>query len=598
MVKFGDFKVVLFFDVDCVISGMVCWVDDKNWVYDFECDLLFGICCSFNLCVDVCFVVGNMVSGKMCFQFSIGGLVVSCVEFYSGVQIVEDQVFILFQNGLVIEVMVCDYLYCEVEGINECIFVKVVGDVDCKVLLQQFVKGLDLVLVIIVQCQQCLFNEVYVKLVWDCGIVVVNVFFIVIFKLQVFNFQVCSEFVVSFLCQCENVNVVCLFILLVILLFLVLVLCKLVEQVVMNVIMGKIKFMLEGDKDEVVCELCFKLLFLEKFDFIISLFFGFKDEDGCILVNVGVFLLKLVLVDFLLLVKFLVVFFGIIELNVDFILLVILCCVEVGLLVCGKDGCVMLGQVVDLKVDGDKVVIVWFMCLNKYYEKWGDLKKVDMCSVSLLVKEFGVKKFDLFVQKDVKEGEWFFEVIGIFLKDLGFYVVELEFQKLGVLLLGKLQLMYVCISVLVINLLVYVKLGCVNGVVWVIWLDDVKLVVDVEICVFNCDGIQFWQGKINVSGVVMMLVLEDVCVNCGYSVENVDKISGFFVSVCKIDEKGCQDMVFVLMLWNEGIEFWCFNLLIDMDKLVIICVIIIFDCILFCVGEMVLMKYVICIEIM
>lgn len=598
MIKFGDPKAASPFDADCAVSGTARWVDDKNWVYDFERDLPPGTRCSFSLRGDVRSQAGNTVSGKTRFQFSTGGPAVSRVQPYDGARITEDQAFILFQNGPATEATVREHLYCEAEGINERIPTKAVGDADRKALLQQFAKGVDPASVTIVQCQQRLPNEAHVKLVWDRGIAAANAPSIVTSKPQVFNFQVRSEFVASLSCQRENANAACSPILPVTLSFSAPVPRKLAEQVVMNATTGKIKPTLEGDKDEAVRELRFKPPFPEKSDFTISLPSGFKDEDGRTLANAGSFPLKSALADFPPLAKFPAAPFGIIELNADPTLPVTLRRVEAGLLVRGKDGRAMPGQVADLKVDGDKAVIAWLTRLNKYHEKWGDPKKIDTRSVSLLAREPGAKKLDLPAQKDAKDGQWPFEVIGIPLKDPGFYVVELESQKLGASLLGKPQPMYVRTSALVTNLSVHVKLGRVNGAVWVTRLDDARPVADAEIRVSNCDGTQLWQGRTNASGVAMMPVLEDACANRGYSPENADKVNGLFVSARKTDEKGRQDMAFALTSWNEGIESWRFNLPTDMDKSVTTRATTIFDRTLFRAGETVSMKHVIRTETM
>ena len=49
MIKFGDPKAAAPFDVNCAVAGTSRWADGKNWVYDFERDLLPGTRCSFTL---------------------------------------------------------------------------------------------------------------------------------------------------------------------------------------------------------------------------------------------------------------------------------------------------------------------------------------------------------------------------------------------------------------------------------------------------------------------------------------------------------------------------------------------------------------------
>ncbi len=593
MVKFGDPKAASPFDADCAVAGTARWADEKNWVYDFERDLPPGTRCSFTLRSDARSAAGNAVAGKTRFQFSTGGPAVSRVQPYDDARITEDQAFILYQNGPATEASVRQHLYCEAEGINERIPTKAVGESDRKALLQQFAKGVDPASVTIVQCQQRLPNEAHVKLVWDRGIAAAAAPAIVTSKPQVFSFQVRSEFTASLSCQRENANAACSPILPVTLSFSAPVPRKLAEQIVMNANTGKIKPTLDGDKDAAVRELRFKPPFPEKSEFSISLPSGFKDEDGRTLSNAAAFPLKSALADFPPLAKFPAAPFGIIELNADPTLPVTLRRVEAGLQLRGKDGRAMPGKVADLKVDGDQAVIAWLTRLKKYHEKWGDPKKVDSRSVSLLAKEPGAKKLDLPAQKEAKDGEWPFEVIGIPLKDPGFYVVELESQKLGASLLGKLQPMYVRTSALVTNLAVHVKLGRANGAVWVTRLDDARPVADAEIRVSNCEGTSLWQGKTNANGVAMMPALEDACAHRPYSEDNADSINGLFVSARKTDERGRQDMAFALTSWNDGIESWRFNLPTDMDRAATVRATTIFDRSLFRAGETVSMKHVI-----
>ncbi|WDZ98442.1 MG2 domain-containing protein [Herbaspirillum sp. WKF16] len=601
MVRFGDPKAASPFDVDCGVAGSSRWADDKNWVFDFERDLPPGASCSFSVRTGTRSVAGNALGGKSRFQFSTGGPAVTRVQPYAESQIAEDQAFILFQNGAATEASVREHLYCEAEGINERIPAKAVGEGDRKALLQEFAKGIDPASVTIVQCQQRLPNDAHVKLVWDRGIAAAGAPAIVTSQPQVFKFQVRSEFSASFSCQRENANAACSPILPLTLSFSAPVPRKLAEQVLLNATTGKIKPTLDSSEGDAVRDLTFKPPFPEKSEFTITLPSGFKDEDGRALGNASSFPLKSALADFPPLAKFPAAPFGIIELNADPTLPVTLRRVESGLLVRGADGRALPGKVADLKVDGgngDRGVIAWLTRLNKYHEKWGDPKKVDSRGVSLLSKEPGVKKLDLPAQKDAKEGEWPFEVIGIPLKEPGFYVVELESQKLGASLLGKPQPMYVRTSALVTNLAVHVKLGRANGAVWVTRLDNAKPVAEAEVRVSNCQGAQLWQGKTDARGVAVLPPLEDACANRPYSAANADDINGLFVSARKTDEKGRADMAFALTSWNDGIESWRFNLPTDTDKAATTRATTIFDRSLFRAGETVSMKHVIRTETM
>ncbi len=599
MVKFGDPKAGSPFDVDCPVAGSSRWADDKNWIFDFERDLPPGTSCSFSLRIGTKSVAGSPVGGKGRFQFSTGGPSVTRAQPYAGARIAEDQAFILFQNGAATEASVRDHLYCEAEGINERIPTKPLAEGDRKALLKEFAKNVDPASVTTVQCQQRLPNDAHVQLVWDRGIAAANAPSIVTAQPQVFKFQVRSEFTAGFSCQRENANAACSPILPVTLSFSSPVPRKLAAQIVMNTTTGKIKPDLNpNEQGETIRDLSFKPPFPEKSEFTITLPTGFQDEDGRTLGNAGSFPLKSALADFPPLAKFPAATFGIIELNADPALPVTLRRVEAGLQVRGADGKAMPGKVADLKVDGDKGVIAWLARLNKYHEKWGDPKKVDSRSISLLQKEPGVKKLDLPPLKEAKDGVWPFEVVGIPLPDPGFYVVELESQKLGASLLGKPQPMYVRTSALVTNLAVHVKLGRVNGAVWVTRLDNAKPVADADVRVSNCDGTQLWQGRTDANGVAIMPALEDACASRPYSQANEGSISGLFVSARKTDEKGRADMAFALSSWNDGIESWRFNLPTDTGKVATTRATTIFDRTLFRAGETVSMKHVIRTETM
>lgn len=595
MVKFGDPKAASPFDVDCAVSGTSRWADDKNWVYDFERDLPPGTSCSFSLRTSTQSVAGGLVGGKSRFQFSTGGPAVVNTMPYDRSTIAEDQAFILMQNGPATPASVAEHVYCEAEGINERIPVKPVSDKDRTALLKQFVRS-DPAAVTIVQCQQRLPNDAHVKLVWDKGIAAAHAPAIKTSQPQVFTYQVRSEFAASFSCQRENANAACSPILPVTLTFSSPVPRKLAEDIVLNASTGKIKPAIDKDnKDETLYSVTFKPPFPEKAEFTINLPSGFKDEDGRPLSNAGAFPLKSATADFPPLAKFAAATFGIIELNADPTLPVTLRRVEANLQVRGADGKALPGKVADLKVDGDKGVIAWLTRINKFHEKWGDPKKVDSRSISLLQKEPGVKKLDLPVPADAKDGVWPFEVVGIPLKDPGFYVVELESQKLGASLLGKPAPMYVRTSALVTNLSVHVKQGKENGAVWVTRLDNAKPVAGADVRISNCQGTQLWQGKTDANGIAMTPVIEDACTQLPWE---EGRIQGLFVSARKVDEKGRNDMAFALTSWNEGIENWRFNVPTSYEKTAQTRASTIFDRTLFRAGETVSMKHELRVETM
>ncbi len=71
----------------------------------------------------------------------------------------------------------------------------------------------------------------------------------------------------------------------------------------------------------------------------------------------------------------------------------------------------------------------------------------------------------------VGDGGKAFEVIGIPLRDPGFYVVELASPRLGAALLGDKRPRYVATTALVTNMAVHLKWGREDSLVWVTRLD-------------------------------------------------------------------------------------------------------------------------------
>src|SRR5450830_386639 len=588
LVKFGDPKAAAPFDVNCAVAGASRWADGKNWIYDFERDLPPGTRCSFTLKPSLKAVSGAALTGKSVFQFSTGGPAV--IRHLPNDEIEEEQAFILFQNGAANPDSVREHVYCEAEGVHERIPVRLAGESMRKELLKQFAQNIDPALVSIVQCQQRLPNDAAVRLTWDRGITTPSGVATTI--PQTFKFKVRKEFTASLSCQRENANAACSPILPVTLTFSAPVPRKLAEAVELKSGNGKLKaFFEKSDVNETVYNLTFKPPFPENGEFSINLPSGFKDESGRALSNAAAFPLKSRTAGYPPLAKFPAAPFGIIELDADATLPVTLRRVEASLMARGVDGKALPGKVANLKVDGDKGVIAWLTRLNRFHERWGDSsgKTPDTRAIGLLAKEPDVKTLNLPALSEAKDGERPFEVVGIPLQDPGFYVVELQSQKLGASLLGKAAPMYVRTSALVTNLAVHVKQGRENGAVWVTTLDTAKPVADAEVRVSNCRGEELWRGKTNASGVAMINKrIDDICARGG----NEDgAINGLFVSARKTDQKGRADMAFALTSWNDGIESWRFNLPTNQSADASKRAHTIFDRSLFRAGETVSMKH-------
>ena len=599
-VAFGDPKAAAPFDVKCSEAGSSRWADDKNWIFDFNRDLPPGTQCSFTLKPGFKTVGGNLLTGKAAFQFSTGGPAVLRVQPYDGANIEEEQAFILTQNGPATEASIRQHVYCEVAGVHERIPVKLLDKEARAALLKNFEPNEDPARVTIVQCQQRFPNDAAVKLVWDKGIATASG--LATSKPQTFSFSTRKAFSASMSCQRENANAACTPISPVTLYFSSPVSRKLAEDIVIKGSKGSVKpEFRRDDKEAMVQSVSFKPPFAEKAEYAIVLPSKLVDESGRSLSNAAQFPLKFATADFPPLAKFPAAPFGIIELNADATLPVTLRNVEKNLIVRSVDGKNSPGKVSNLKVSDDAAIINWIAKLNAYHESRVTLgrESVETRSIGLLAKEAGVRKLDLPALPDAADpSSRPFEVIGLPLKDPGFYVVELESQKLGSALLGKAAPMFVRTSALVTNLSVHIKLGRENGAVWVTTLDQAKPVAAADIRISDCRGKEVWRGSTDAKGLALLPhSLGDACNSYDYGNQNNPvKVNGFFVSARKTDEKGRADMAFALSSWNNGIESYRFNLPTDMSKSPTVRAHTVLDRSLFRAGETVSMKHVMRIE--
>ncbi len=158
------------------------------------------------------------------------------------------------------------------------------------------------------------------------------------------------------------------------------------------------------------------------------------------------------------------------------------------------------------------------------------------------------------------EGARAFEVVGIPLKQPGFYVVELASPKLGAALLTGSnpqakggEVYHVSTAALVTNLSVHFKQGRESSLVWVTALDSGNPVGKARVSVQDCDGKEYWKGVTDERGLVRIgteLPKREVLPGC---MNPYDKQYMVFAS------QGA-DASFVMSGWDEGISRWRFNL--------------------------------------
>ncbi|WP_423679531.1 alpha-2-macroglobulin family protein [Undibacterium sp. WLHG33] len=602
-VAFGDPKAGEPFNIKCsgeAVSGSGRWADERNWVYDFNQDLPVGSQCSFTLKTEFKTKSGAGLTGKTGFQFNTGGPAVVRTNPYAQSDIEEDQIFILHQSGAATEASLRQHVYCEIEGIHERVPVKFVTGETRHLLLKEFAQKADANKISTIQCQQKFPAEAGVKIVWDKGIVSTNG--IVSTRAQSFQFKVRPAFTASVSCERENANAACTPILPIRMNFSSGIPRKFAEKILLKSAKGSVKPELPKENGEdLIAYLSFKPPFAEKSELSIELPSGLKDDSGRNLSNAGQFPYKLMTADFPPLVKFPAAPFGIVELNADATLPVTLRNVESSLVARSANGKVAPGQLANLKVDEDTAIIEWLSKLNRYHESTvsNNNQLIETRSIGLLSKEAKASKLELPAMKTDNVRP--FEVVGIPFKAPGFYVLELESQRLGAALLGKPAPMFVRTSALVTNLAVHLKSGRENAAVWVTRLDNGKPVANADIQISDCYGRSVWKGRSDVNGIAMLAKPLSGCKNNEVDSEGKRselKINGYFVSARKTDEKGRADMAFVLSSWNNGIESYRFNLPTDLNSATSVKAHTVLDRSLFRAGETVSMKHLIRAETM
>ena len=164
------------------------------------------------------------------------------------------------------------------------------------------------------------------------------------------------------------------------------------------------------------------------------------------------------------------------------------------------------------------------------------------------------------IQVPKPNGARAFEVIGIPLKQPGFYVVELASPRLGEALLtganpdDKSRPVYhVSTAALVTNLAVHFKQGRESSLVWVTALDTGLPEGKAQISVQDCDGKEYWKGTTDDRGIARI----------NKELPERRELPGCFEPYDReymVFARSAGDTTFVLSDWNEGISRWRFNL--------------------------------------
>jgi hypothetical protein len=598
MVAFGDPRLAEPFDIDCPEKGSARWADQKNWVFDFERDLPAGIRCSFKVKPDLKTNGGTSVEPGV-YSFSTGGPAVIEYLPYRYDLADEEQIFILGLDAPIRPDSVVQRAYCDVKGVLEKIPVKlIIGEERLQVLegrrdfVDRYLGALfkngriaaiaerDLLRgtraeqlksadetkfpVVTLRCARRLPSDAELRLIWGQGIESSGG--VPTSQDQVLEFKVRPAFTAKFSCERVNREADCLPFLPMRLSF---------SAPIARSNGAKVR--LRGDNGTVykptladvkqggewMDEVSFAGPFPERATFKLEIPGDLRDDAGRRLTNQKRFPLAIKTDVAPPLAKF-PARFGIIELKAEPALPVTLRNLEAE--VGGRQwtsGKAVPGSVLRVGDADARTVIDWMKRVNDSQQvEWepseGDARPSVIYAAARSI--FGEADKTRSIKVPKPNGPRAFEVVGIPLKQAGFYVVELASPRLGEALLTGAdaqskdkQVYHVSTAALVTNLSVHFKQGRESSLVWVTALDTGIPVAKAQVSVQDCNAKEHWKGVTDARGIARI----------NKELPERRELPGCFNDYDKqymVFARRAGDVSFVLSDWNEGISRWRFNL--------------------------------------
>lgn len=568
MVTFGDPRLPAPFDIACPAKGQARWADQKNWIYDFDEDLPAGVACEFRVKPGLASLSGKPVGGNQTFSFSTGGPAILQSAPYEGNNVSEDQAFILTLDAEADEASVVANVFFSVEGIRNRVGARIVAGDDRKTILRTRRYAKDDPLHLVIQAAQAFPPGAKIKLNWGKG--VRSKSGVPTEEAQTLSFKARGPFTARFSCDREHDGAGCIPFLPMGITFSAPVSKELLLKVSLKG-PGNRTYKPEltggrsgdeedlGDGDTVgdsALAISFKGPFPESSAFTVEMPREIRDDAGRPLGNIANFPLTVRTDQFPPLAKFPAAF-GIVELSDGAYLPVTLRNLEpaVTTRVLGvearQNGVAdkvldlvenVTGKIHRMPSDREGMILKWLHETSRADRDKSVLKGVG-----------GVREFDLPKPGGAKA----FEVVGIPLKEPGFYVVEIESKVLGASLLetsllGFKRPMFIHTAVLVTNMAAHFKRGRESSLVWVTTLDKGQPVKDALVAVRDCTGKVVWQGRTDGSGVAA--IRQTLPTPVGKVSQEYLGRDEFLVTATS-----GADMTFVLSGWKDGIEPWRFG---------------------------------------
>jgi uncharacterized protein YfaS (alpha-2-macroglobulin family) len=604
MVPLGDPRVnSKIFAVDCGARGKPRWIDSRTWSYDFDHDLPAGIRCTFSLAPGLKTLRGAAFSGRAQFSFDTGGpSILESRPWPDSNQIDEHQAFILVLDAPADPRSILAHAYFTVEGLTETVGANLMTGPGAGLLLKRFKNFINQRPAVILQARQSFPDNAAVRLVWGKGITTTTG--IATTEDQEFNFKTRKAFHAKFNCEQETPKGPCIPLTPMTVSFSWPVATSLARQAALVAPGGKRLAPKVEDQPETT-SLTFDGPFAESAQYTVELPRGLVDVTGRALANASRFPLAVRTDEFPPLAKF-SARFGIIE-QADPVLPVTVRNLEPQLhgarLEVQGGAASSNSRIYDalarIKATYWRVpppnpgtVLNW---LHKVAEARRD-QSVFGAGPGEGAQTFTIPK---------PNGAKAFEVVGLPLGRPGLYIVELSSEKLGAVLLGRDQRMYVPTAALVTNLAVHFKQGHDNSLVWVTSLEKARPVSGAAVSIADCTGTELWSGRTGRQGfaIVPRIAQFDHLPQCkrpegsenareknpDYYTSQNEALRGLDSGLIVTASYG-DDFSFDRTTWQNGIEPWRFHVNTEWHP-ANVAVTTVLDRTLFRAGETVHMKH-------
>jgi alpha-2-macroglobulin len=576
MVPLGDPRATAPTKVECSVGSGGRWADPQTYVIEFEKPLPGGLTCKVDLRGGLKSARGVYVGGTSSFTIDTGGPSLRAVLPGEYDDVEEDQVFLVASNIAAAPKSIAAGGYCAVEGIGEKIALDVLGtEVAAKLLAdlgeddwnsRNFLENAGLPRVVpataqdrakslstvtAVKCRRPLPPGQDISLVWGSGIASVDGR--LSGRVQRYDFTVRKAFTARFECSRANPQAGCSPIEDAKLRFTSDVPMEQAKAVRLTFADGTsvAPYFKESNKSEATTsDLTFKGPFPVASTAKITLPSGMKDESGRALANAQRFPLDTRFDEAPPLVKF-GASFGILEAKEGGVLPVTVRAVEASL---AQSGTSISGDA--LRVDAsDGEIAKWLRDIAEAGESRSETETRGKGTVE--VNYTGTKSLLSGKGKDIKlappEGGKAFEVVGIPLKEPGFYVVELASPLLGKALLGRNATRYVSAGALVTNMAVHFKWGREKSLAWVTTLDGAVPVAGADVRVSDsCTGKQIARGTSDKAGRLIVNGLPEP--------ETYGGCRDTSAHPLMISARAAGDFSFTLTDWGKGITPGDFDL--------------------------------------